>query len=172
MNLLLLYFLLAKASVSSFTGLSSLPVVQADLVRHHHVLTDRQLNAAVAVGQTVPGANGVYIVSVGYFVAGWPGAVAGYVAMLTPAFLIIPMLRYLGERATDPRVRQAIQAVTVAAVGLLLNAIVPLARDAVNNWLMAALAAGGFLFISFTRRSTLWAVLGAALVGLLASLAR
>ena len=55
MNLLLLYLVLTKATVTSFSGLTSLPVVRHDLVEHYHVLTDRQLNAAVAAGRTAPG---------------------------------------------------------------------------------------------------------------------
>jgi chromate transporter len=69
MNVLLLYLLLTKATLTSFSGLTSLPIVRHDLVEHYQVLTDRQLNAAVAAGRTAPGPNGLYLVSVGYFVA-------------------------------------------------------------------------------------------------------
>ena len=86
MNALLLYLLLLKATGTSFSGLTSLPIVRHDLVEHYHVLTDRQLNAAVAAGRTAPGPNGLYVVSVGYFVAGIPGACAGCLAAMTPAF--------------------------------------------------------------------------------------
>jgi chromate transporter len=37
------------------------------------VLTDQQLNEAVAITRSTPGPVGLYIVSVGYFVAGVPG---------------------------------------------------------------------------------------------------
>ena len=80
MNLILLYLLLLKATVTSFSGLTSMPVVRNDLVEKYHVLTDRQLNAAVAAGRSAPGPNGLYIVSVGYFVAGVPGACMGCLA--------------------------------------------------------------------------------------------
>ncbi len=96
MNLLLLYLLLVKATMTSFSGLTSLPVVEHDLVQHYHVLTDRQLNAAVAASRTSPGPNGLYVASVGYFVAGFPGACAGALAMMTPAFVIILLLRPQG----------------------------------------------------------------------------
>ena len=107
MNLLLLYLLLLKATATSFSGLTSLPVVRNDLVLRYHVLTDRELNAAVAAGQSGPGPYGLYIVSVGFFVAGPAGAFCGWLAMVTPAFLIIPMVRYIGARAEQPRVRSA-----------------------------------------------------------------
>src|SRR5262249_28747269 len=84
MNLSLLFLLLLKAPATTFGGLASLPVIRHDLVVNYHVLTDRQLTAAVAAGRTAPGPNGLYLVSVGYFVAGVPGACVGCLAMITP----------------------------------------------------------------------------------------
>ncbi len=171
MNALLLYFLLLKATGTSFSGLTSLPVVRHDLVEHYHVLTDRQLNAAVAAGRTAPGPNGLYVVSVGYFVAGVPGACAGCLAAMTPAFIIIVLLRYLGRRAERPRVKSAIQSVTLAAAGLVISATIPLARDAITGPLPMVIAVASFLFLAFTRYATVWVVLGAALAGLAGSYA-
>lgn len=170
MNLLLLYLLLLKATATSFSGLTSLPVVRHDLVENRRVLTDRQLNAAVAAGRTAPGPNGLYIVSVGYFVAGIPGAFVGCLAVMTPAFLIIPMLRYLGARADRRAVKSAIQAVMLAASGLVISATVPLAKDALTSPLAIAIAAGSFLFLVLTRKDTVWVVLGSAVAGLIGKL--
>lgn len=170
MNPLLLYLLLLKATLITFSGLSSLPVVRHDLVERRGLLTDRQLSAAVAAGRTAPGPNGLYLASVGYFVAGAPGAAAGTLALMTPPFLIIPMLRYLGARARRPAVRRAIQAVVLAAAGLILSATVPLARDAVTGPAAAAIALGSFLFLTFTRRATLWVIAAGALAGLASAL--
>jgi chromate transporter len=168
MNPVLVFLLLLKASATSFSGLTSMPVVRHDFVEMRHAMTDRQLNAAVVAGRTAPGPNGLYLVSVGYFVAGWPGACAGCAACLAPAFLIIPILHYLGRRAERPRVKSAIQAVTLAAAGLVIEATVPLARDALTGWIPVGIAVASFLFLVLTRRDTLWVMAGAALVGLLA----
>jgi chromate transporter len=172
MNLLILYLLLTKATVTSFSGLTSLPVVRHDLVERHKVLTDRQLNAAVAAGRTAPGPNGLYLVSVGYFVAGVPGGCAGLLAVVTPAFLIVPMLRYLGRRADRPAVKSAIRAVTLAAAGLVVTTTLPLARDALTGALPIAIAVGSFLFLVFTGRSTILVILAAALAGLAGTMLR
>jgi len=168
MNPLLVFLLLLKASATSFSGLTSLPVVRHDFVETRHLMTDRELNAAVAAGRTAPGPNGLYLVSVGYFVAGWPGACAGCAACLAPAFLIIPILHYLGRRAERPRVKSAIQAVTFAAAGLVIEATVPLARDALTGWIPVGIAVASFFFLVLTKRATLWVIVGAALAGLLA----
>ena len=55
MNVFLLYRLLLKATLTAFTGLASLPVVQDYLVIKRHVLTDTQLNEAVVITRSTPG---------------------------------------------------------------------------------------------------------------------
>lgn len=168
MNVVILYLLLVKATLTSFSGLASLPMIQNDLVLRRHVLTDRQLNTAVAAGRIGPGPLGIYVVSVGYLVDGIPGACAGWLAMVTPAFLIIPMLRFLGDRAQHPRARAVARAVLFAGAGLLLSAAVPLAHAAVSGPLSLAILLASFLLIAITRVDSLWVMLGAALVGLIA----
>ncbi|MGI8744884.1 MAG: chromate transporter [Bryobacteraceae bacterium] len=168
MNAFLLYLLLLKATITSFSGLASLPVLRADLVVRYHVLTDRQLNTAVAAGRMGPGPNGNYVVSVGYFVDGVPGAIAGWLAMISPAFLVILLIRVIGARAEHPRAKSAIRAVLLAGAGLLLSAAVPLARDAITGPLPFAIASISFALIAFTRLDTIWVIAGAAMTGLFA----
>jgi len=166
-NIFLIYLLLVKATLTSFSVMASLPVVRADFVVHHHLLTDRQLNTAVAAGRLGPGPNGLYVVSVGYYAGGVPGAVAGWLAMITPAFLIIPMLRFIGKRAENPRFKSAIQTTVLAGVGLLLSAAVPLARDAVTGVVSVVILIASFAAIAFTRIDSIWVMLAAGAAGLL-----
>jgi len=170
MNLFLLYLLLSKAVVTSFSGMASLPIVRQDFVVTRHILTDRQLNTAIVAGRTGPGPNGLYLVSVGYFAAGLPGALAGLIALLTPAFLIIPLMSWVGKYANLPRIRGAIRAVILGSAGLLMAASIPLARDAATGPLAAAILVTSFIVLSFTRVETWWVMVGAAVVGLGAKL--
>lgn len=167
MNPLLLYLLLLKATLTSFSGMTSLVVVHDDLVVQRRVLTERQLTTAVAMGRLAPGPNGLYLVGVGYFVAGTPGAIAGLGAVVTPAFLIIALLRTLGRRAENPGVKRAIRAVVLAAAGLILASAVPLARDAVTGWAAAAIAAASVAVLTLTAVDTVWVIAAGALCGLL-----
>ena len=166
MNVLLLYLLLLKATLTSFSGLASLPIIRADLVLRHHVLTDHQLNTAVAAGSMGPGPIGNYVVGVGYLVGGVPGACAGWLAMVTPAFLVILLIRFLGTRATHPRAKSMVRAVILCGAGLLLSACVPLGRDALTGPIPIVLASISFLLSFRTRLDTLWIVLGAGCLSL------
>jgi chromate transporter len=105
-------------------------------------------------------------VSVGFFVAGLPGAVAGLLAVMTPAFLVLPMMTWLAARSDSPRLRGAIRAVVLSSAGLLASASVPLARDAIQGALTLAIVVVTFVLLSFTRVDSAWVMLGAAAVGL------
>jgi hypothetical protein len=59
---------------------------------------------------------GLYIVSVGYFVAGTPGAIAGWAAMVTPALLIIPLVYFVGRQPENPRIKSILQTVVIAGL--------------------------------------------------------
>jgi chromate transporter len=168
MNVFLLYALLLKATLTSFSGLASLPMVRNDLVVERKVLTDRELNTAVVAGRTSPGPNGLYLVSVGYYADGLPGATAGLLALMTPAFLIVPMMRWVGAHAESPRVKSAIRAVVLASAGLLLSASLPLARDAITGPLALGIVLLSFGVLAFTKIDTVWVVLGGAIVGVIA----
>lgn len=166
MNLLTLYLLLLKGTVTAFAGLASLPMIYESLVLQHQVLTATQLNEAVVITRGTPGPVGLYVVSVGYFVAGIPGAIAGWLAMITPALLIIPMLKFSGSHVEHPRVKSAMQAVVIASAGLLLAAAVPLAQDALSDPINIIIAIATIALLLTTEIDTLWIILGAATVSL------
>lgn len=168
MNLFVLYFLLLKASATSFSGLGSLPVVRQDFVVDRHLITDRQLSTAVVASRTGPGPYGIYLICVGYLVAGIPGAIVGLIANITPSFLIIPLMKWMGGRAETPRIRSAIRALMLASAGLLLYASVPLARETITGAMTLGLAVVSFGALSFTRVDSAWLMFGAAAMGLLA----
>jgi chromate transporter len=169
MNIFLLYLILLKGTMTAFAGLASLPVIQDALVFHYHVLTDKQLNEAVVITRSTPGPVGLYIVSVGYFVAGVPGAIAGWAATVTPALLIIPLVHFVGRKMQHPRVRSVLQTVVIASAGLLLAAVIPLARDALTDPLTVAIALATVALMLTTEIDTLWIILGAAALSLSAS---
>ncbi|QBR71239.1 chromate transporter [Beijerinckiaceae bacterium] len=170
MNIFLLYILLLKATITSFAGLASLPVVQDTLVNQYHVLTNDQLNEAVVITRSSPGPVGLYIVSVGYFAAGLSGAVAGWLAMITPALLVIPLVHYAKRKIDHPRVKAILQAVVIASSGLLFAAAIPLAQDALTDPVTIGIAAVSLVLMLMTELDTFWIILAAAMTSSAASL--
>jgi chromate transporter len=140
-SLLLLYGLLLKASLTAFSGMGGLPQIRQDLVVTHHVLADDDLNRAVLFGRSSPGPVGLYVVSVGYAVRGIPGAIVGWLALASPAFLAVPLLALLRRWLHLPRLRSAMDAVIIASGTLLVPSGLLLVRDALSQ-LAAYVAAG------------------------------
>jgi chromate transporter len=133
MLLFTLYLLLVKSTVTSFSGMASLPQIRQDLVETRALVTDEQLSQAVLVGRASPGPMGAYVVSVGYMAAGWPGAIAGWLAMITPAFLAIPLLITVERWLHLPRMRSLVDAVVITGAALLVPAALELVRDALHR---------------------------------------
>ena len=114
------YVLLVKAVATSFAGLGSLPQIQHDFVETSGAITAEQLSQAVLVGRSTPGPVGAYVVAVGYMAAGWPGAIAAWLAMMTPALAAIPLFVLMQRWLHLARVRAAVDAVVIASAILLL----------------------------------------------------
>jgi len=129
-----LYVVLVKATLLSFSGFGSLAQVREDLVVQRRILTDEALNRAVLVGRTTPGPMGVYLVSVGYEVAGVEGAVAGWLAVATPALLIMPIMLLTASTLHHRRVRGALDAMILSSAVLIVVAGIPLIRDVASRW--------------------------------------
>lgn len=64
MTTFVLYLVLLKATMTSFAGLASLPIVLDELVVTRPILTEQQINEAIAISRSMPGPAGSYVVSV------------------------------------------------------------------------------------------------------------
>ncbi|HKE88108.1 MAG TPA: chromate transporter [Vicinamibacterales bacterium] len=133
MSFVALYALLLKATVTSFAGMGSLPQIRHDLVVTAQAITDEQLSQAVLIGRSTPGPVGAYVVAVGYFAGGVPGAMAGLLAVITPALAAVPLLALMQRWLHLPRVRAAVDAVVMASAVLLVASVVRMAADGVQE---------------------------------------
>ncbi len=166
-KLFLLYWVLLQSMLSSFSGLSSLPVIRHELVVERHWIDDRDLNAAVMIGRSTPGPMGVYVVCIGYFVAGYWGAVVGMLAMATPALLIVLLLRLLGNRVEDPRIKNAVRYVIVGGSALSAATLFNMGKSALTAWWCVAIAIAAAALLLRTRVATIWILLGAGILGVM-----
>jgi chromate transporter len=133
MSAVTVYLLLLKATATSFAGMGSLPQIQQDFVETYQVISGEQLSQAVLVGRSTPGPVGAYVVAVGYLAAGWPGAIAGWLAMITPSLAMIPLLATVQRWLHVARVRAAVDAVVIASAVLLVVSGIGLTLDAVQQ---------------------------------------
>ena len=81
------------------------------------------------IGRATPGPMGAYVVAVGYQAAGVRGAIAGWLALVTPAFVALPLLVTVQRWLHLPRVRALVDAVVIAGATMLIPAAALLAFD-------------------------------------------
>ena len=170
MNLVLLYLVMLKATVTSLNGPMSLPILRDELVTKRAMISDRELAAAVTAAQSAPGPMGIYVVSVGYFVAGVPGAFAGWLAMVTPAFAAIPLMRGLGRRLEHRKARRFLDAAVLASGGLIIMSVEPLARASIQTSFRGIVAITAFALVAQTRLPTVLIIAGSAAAAAVAAM--
>lgn len=165
MSTFALYVLFLKAVLTSFSGFGSVPMVRQDLVEHRQVLTDERLNDAIALSQASPGPLGMYVVVVGYFVSGVPGAVAGSLALATPALFSVALLRTL-RRGNVSTVLGACRGIVISSCVLMLSAGAQLAPHAATTLPLALITTGSFALLALTRVPPVVVVAVAAAIGM------
>jgi len=167
-----LFALLLKATCLSFSGFGSLPVLREELVTNRHVLTDDDLNRAVAIARATPGPMGSYVVAVGYSVDGWSGAALGWLAMTAPAVCVIPIAAAFRRWHDSRRWQSVMEGILLASAALVLATARSLLPDAIVDVPTAAVALAALAVAIATRLSSIWVILGGAALTLSAQFLR
>ena len=167
MSLETLFVTVLVASLLSFGGLGSLPVVRGELLAAH-IPPDGLILQSLAVGNIGPGPNGLYLVAIGYFVAGPLGALVGAVALLLPPLLVLVFERVRARLIHLPRFQSALESLSLAVVALVATTSGTLASHALHSPLEAAMVVAAAAVLLLLRWvPTIAVVVGAIVVGLL-----
>lgn len=157
-------------SVLYGSGYVLVALLQGDLVEGKHWLTHTQLLDAIAVGQVTPGPVLSTATFIGYLLRGMPGAAVATIGIFLPSFIFVlisgPFIPLLRRSALT---RGFLNGVNAAALGLMVAVCVSLRSSALASpisWVIF-LAAGALLILR--NLSPVWVILGAAVVGLVAS---
>jgi chromate transporter len=113
-----LFLIFVKSSALAVGGLASLPLLRADLVPQY--VTDAGILQALAIGRLAPGPNGLYIVSLGYLVAGWTGALYALIGASLAPLAILPATTLARRWLLSAWFGGLVRGVSLATVGLLL----------------------------------------------------
>jgi len=165
---LALFAVLLKDSSLALGGLGSLPLLRQDLVATGFV-TDSQLVQALAIGRLSTGPNGLWIVSLGYQMAGLLGAAMALVASSLPPLAILPATAVARRWLLSVPFAGLVRGAALATAGLLcatgVSLIVP-AGDAPSWWQVVV----GIVAAALTYQGRLHpavVVIGGAVLGLL-----
>lgn len=134
-----LFLLFLKSSALAVSGLGSLPLVRIDMVPRF--TTDAGIVQALAIGRLGPGPNGLYMVSLGYIIAGWPGALYATIAASLAPLAILPAASLARRWVLSSWFGGLVRGVALATSGILLATSVAVIRSGGTAWWQLLLAA-------------------------------
>lgn len=163
-----LFLVFLRASLLSLGGSGALPLLRADLVPAG-LLPDARIVEAIVIGRLSTGPGGLYVISIGYFVAGLPGALLAVLACVLPPLLILPIAGFITPRRSHRRIDGLLRGLTLSTSGLAvavsLILLVPGAGQAFAPW-QAALAAAAFVIGVEGRRHPILVIAAGGALGL------
>jgi chromate transporter len=125
---------LRVGAVSFGGGSSVLAELQRELVDHHGAMTQQQFLTAYALGQATPGPGIVFLVPMGFYAAGAPGAAVALVAFLLPPLLLQIVVASQWERLSrSPWIRAIDRALIPISVGLIGASLVALGAPLIGD---------------------------------------
>ncbi len=162
----LLFLFMLKAQAISNNGIASLPSLHADLLGQGWA-TNSQFAGALVVGQLTPGPNGLWIVSLGYIVAGPLGAFLALCAATIPPMLVLPIDALYRRFGSLPGVEGFVRGIGLAVIGVspLVLAQV-LQGSGFDDW-TAVIAAVSFVMVLSRRVPNIVVVALGAVAGVL-----
>lgn len=159
---------LRMGAVSFGGGSSVLSELQHELVDQRGAMSQQQFATAYALGQATPGPGVLFILPLGLYAAGVPGAIVALVAFLVPPLLLQILVAAQWERlsrsASIRALDRTLVPISVGLIGASLHILgVPLLSDGMA---MAALVAAAALSMLFRINPSI-IVLGGGLLGVL-----
>jgi len=166
MSIWLLFLLILKASALSFGGLGGLPILHQDLVDRGVPDLDNLIGAALAVARLTPGPNGLWLVSLGYFLGRVPGAVAASFALAIPPFCVLAIMGIYGKVAHLKRTERALLLLSFALAGLLGFTSWQIIRGSSPSVIEWVSAGAGFLGIAWFKVHPFALIVAAGVAGI------
>lgn len=164
---LALFLVFLRDSALALGGLGSLPLIRQDLVATG-IATDAQVVQALAIGRLSTGPNGLWVVSLGYQLAGWTGAGLALVASILPPLVMIPLTVAARRYVLTAPFAGLVRGAALATAGLLgstaLSLVVP--EVATTAWWQYAIGALAAVLTYDDRVHPAVVVLGGALAGM------
>jgi chromate transporter len=158
------FLLLSLLSIGGAIGTA--PEMHRYLVEQHHWMTDGQFSAAIAIAQSAPGPNLLFVAVLGWGVAGPLGMCTTMLGILLPSTTLALAAARWGEARRATRGVQAfVHGMAPLTVGLVLSSGWILGKPA---WGSAALVATIVVTVAVclrTRVSPLWLIAAGGVVG-------
>jgi len=159
---------LRVGAVSFGGGTAVLAELQHELVDRRATITQQQFLTAYSLGQATPGPGILYLVPLGFYVAGPPGALVALVAFLLPPMLLQVVVASQWERLShSPWIRATDRTLVPISIGLIGSSFHALGLPLLSRPVeVAGVVVGVVIAVAFRANPSL-VVLGGGILGLL-----
>jgi len=142
--------------------------LDAELV-NKGILSRQVLIDAIAVGQFTPGPVFSSATFIGWQISGLGGAMAATVGIFLPSFLFVALLNPLIPKLRKSKVMAMfLDTVNAASVAIIIAVCTEMAKDSIQDWRTAIIAAISLLVTLLIKDlNTVFVVLGGAVLGYL-----
>ena len=150
-------------------GLAMIPLLEQVAVKKKKWLKEEEMMDCLAVSQSLPGVVAINMATyVGKKRAGIPGALAATVGVVLPSFIIIIAISEILLRVGDNKyVAGAFIGIKAAVCGMIAATVLRLGKKNLQSAFGWSIALAAFIAIAFFNISAVYAILGAALLGVL-----
>jgi chromate transporter len=147
-------------------ALATAPEIHRYLVVERGWIDDAQFTASIALAQSAPGPNLIFVPVLGFVAAGLPGAAVALVGMLLPSTtLAIAASRWGSARRERAGVRAFVAAMGPVTVGLLVATSGILLEPVAARPMAWVLVAATVALMIGTRISPIWMIAAGAAAG-------
>jgi chromate transporter len=166
LGLMSLIFL--KIGVVAFGGgYAMIPILQWDMVDHVGWLTLRQFLDGILLGFVTPGPIIITATFIGYWIKGLLGALVATISIFLPPILLIVFLTPFYQRVKEGQwVRQVIQGILAALVGMLVLVVVQMGRASLVDWKSLTILVGAVTALIPFKINLIWVVTAVACLSL------
>lgn len=167
-QLLDLYLTMFKIGAVTFGGgYAMLPILERELIEKRHWTNDEELMNWYAISQATPGIIAVNVATfVGQKQMGIIGGIISTLGLVSPSLIIITVIAlFIKNFAQIAWVKRALTGINVAVAAILTKAAFTFGKKAIKNVLGIILFIISFVLIFFLKVSTIWIILGSALIG-------
>jgi chromate transporter len=147
-------------------ALSLAPAMHKFLVTEKGLVTDAQFIGSIALAQSAPGPNVLFVTVLGWHAAGFWGALATTVGCLIPSALLAV---YAGRKiVSNPNsywMRGLREGLAPVAIGLTFATAIVLLRPWITDWKVWAVTLASIAVAFFTRIAPIYLIAAGALLG-------
>lgn len=147
-------------------AITTAPDMQRYVVGERGWLSDAEFTASVALAQSAPGPNVLFVAVIGWNVAGLSGVAVTLLGSLLPSTALALAASRFGERQGQSLAARAFTTgLAPLTLGLLLATGWVLLEPVRHSWLAPGLVLATIVFMLTTKRSPLWPIAAGAVAG-------